>query len=331
MRKFFGKRAVLAAAAAVMMFGSTNMSALAEEAQPQEGDTYELSIIHNNDVHGRMEWLPQFKTLIDEAREETDNLLVLNGGDIFLRGPLQEQQGIPEMTVLNEMGYDAWVPGNNDFRVPPEGGDTEAGNEQIQNLIELANCPTLCANVTMKDTGELIDGVEPYIIKEVGGLDIGIIGVTSLKPQDRGWEEVSDKVFESGDITVTNLMEEVAPQTDINIVLSHTGLAVDTKTCWVEGVSAVVGADDHFVISEPLYTPGENDSKTTPIVQAGGEYDQFLGRLDLEYTYTEGARTLTDFDGYLYDLEGVEPDQEIQDLIDSVSQTAQTEAADEAA
>ena len=35
--------------------------------------------------------------------------------------------------------------------------------------------------------------------------------------------------------------------------------------------------------------------------------------------------------GYLYDLEGVEPDQEIQDLIDSVSQTAQTEAADEAA
>ena len=120
MRKFFGKKAVLAAAAAVMMFGSTNMSALAEEAQPQEGDTYELSIIHNNDVHGRMEWLPQFKTLIDEAREETDNLLVLNGGDIFLRGPLQDQQGIPEMTVLNEMGYDAWVPGNNDFRVPPK-------------------------------------------------------------------------------------------------------------------------------------------------------------------------------------------------------------------
>ena len=67
------------------------------------------------------------KTLIDEAREETDNLLVLNGGDIFLRGPLQDQQGIPEMTVLNEMGYDAWVPGNNDFRVPPEGGDTDGG------------------------------------------------------------------------------------------------------------------------------------------------------------------------------------------------------------
>ena len=184
----------------------------------------------------------------------------------------------------------------------------------------------------MKDTGELNDAVEPFIIKEVGGLDNGIIGVTSLKPQDRGWEEVSDKVFESGEITVENLMEEVAPQTDINIVLSHTGLAVDTKTCWVSGVSAVVGADDHFVITNPLYTPGENDTKTTPIVQAGGEYDQFLGRLDLEYTYTEGAWELTDFNGYLYDLEGVEPDADLQALIDSVSETAQTEAAaDEAA
>ena len=328
MKKYIRKKAILAAA--VMMVSSLSMTAMAEEAQPQEGDSYELTILHNNDVHGRMECLPQFKTLIDEAREETDHLLVLNGGDIFLRGPLQEQQGIPEMTVLNEMGYDAWVPGNNDFRIPPEGGDTEEGNEQIQNLIELANCPTLCANVTMKDTGELIDGVEPYIIKEVGGLDIGIIGVTSLKPQDRGWEEVSDKVFEGGELTVTNLMEEVAPQTDINIVLSHTGLAVDTKTCWVEGVSAVVGADDHFVISEPLYTPTESGIKTTPIVQAGGEHEQYLGRLDLEYTYTEGAWALTDFDGSLYDLEGVEPDQEIQELIDSVSQSAQNET-DEAA
>src|SRR5699024_421777 len=149
----------------------------------------------------------QFKTLIDEAIEETDNLLVLNGGDIFQREPLQEQQGIPEMTVLNEVGYEAWLLGNIAFRVQAEGGGRDEGDEQLQNLIELANCTTLCANETMKDHGELIDGVDPYIIKEVGGLNIGIIGVTSLKPQDREWEEVSDKVFESGEITVANLME----------------------------------------------------------------------------------------------------------------------------
>lgn len=322
MRSLFGKKAAILAAAA-MMFTSVCPSVYAEEAK--EGDTYELTIVYDNDIHGRMKRLPQFKTLIDEAREEADNILVLNGGDIFLRGERQMQQGIPEMTVLNAMGYDAWVLGNNDFRIPTQGGMIEQGNEQIQNLIALCEFPTLCGNVTMKDSGEYIDNVEPYIIKEVGGLNIGIIGVTSLKPQNREWEEVSDKIFESGEITVVNLMEEVAPQTDINIVLSHTGLAIDTKIANVPGVSAVIGADDHYIITSPIYYPGDDGFKSTPILQGGGEQDQYLGRLDLTYVYEEGAWTLDDFEGYLYDLEGVEPDQTIQDLIDSLPTDAEIE------
>lgn len=329
MREKTLRRGTMMLAAAAMALTMSGMAVSAEEAK--EGDTYELSIVYDNDIHGRLERLPQFKTLIDEAREEVDNLLVLNGGDIFLRGELQDQRGIPEMNILNEIGYDAWVLGNNDFRIPPEGGTAEEGNQQIQDLIELAEFPTLCGNVTMKDTGEYIDNVDPYIIKEVGGLDIGIIGVTSLKPQDREWEEVSDKVFESGEITVANLMEEVAPQTDINIVLSHTGLAVDTKIANVEGVSAVIGADDHYIITNPIYWPGDDGFKSTPIVQGGGEQDQYLGRLDLTYVYEEGAWTLDDFDGYLYDLEGVEGDEQIQQMIDSYQNNSVEETAEEAA
>ncbi len=47
MRNIFGKKTFLAAAAAVVMFGSTNISVLAEaqETQPQEGDTYELKVL----------------------------------------------------------------------------------------------------------------------------------------------------------------------------------------------------------------------------------------------------------------------------------------------
>ena len=61
-----------------------------------------------------------------------------------------------------------------------------------------------------------------------------------------------------------------------------------------------------------------------PIVQAGGEQDQYLGRLDLSFTYQDGAWVLDDFEGSLYDLEGVEADEEIQSMIDSLD-TAQTE------
>lgn len=323
MKNYMKKTAMVMAASVLMVSGNTTV--WAEEAKPE--DTYSLSIIYDNDIHGRVDRLPQFKTLIDEAREETDHLLVLNGGDIFLRGEFQEQQGIPEMNLLNAIGYDAWVLGNNDFRIGPDGGTIEQGNEQLQALVDLAEFPTLCANVKMNETQEYIDNVLPYTVKEVGGLNIGIIGVTSLKPQNREWEEVSDKTFESGEITVANIIEEVSEQTDINIVLSHTGLAVDTKIANVPGVSAVVGADDHYIITEPIYYPGEDGFKSTPILQGGGEQDQYLGRLDLEYKLVDGEWTLDDFNGYLYDLTGVEGDSEIQGMIDEYRAQAETENA----
>ena len=84
MKKLFGKKTLFIAAAATMLFNTAGVPVSASEAEPQEGDTYALSIVHDNDIHGRIDRLPQFKTLIDEAREEIDNLLVLNGGDIFL-------------------------------------------------------------------------------------------------------------------------------------------------------------------------------------------------------------------------------------------------------
>lgn len=312
------KRFFKATTAIVMLstFMTLNtFTAFAEETRPE--DKYSLSIIYNNDIHGHVEQLPQFKTIIDEARQECDNLLVLNGGDIFLRGEYQEYRGIPEMDLLNAIGYDAWVPGNNDFRVPSNGGTPEEGNQQIQALIDRAAFPTLCANVYMKDTGKYMDNVMPFTIKEVGGLNIGIIGVTSLKPQNRKWNEVSDKVFESGEITVANIMDSVDPFTDINIVLSHTGLAVDTKIANIKGVSAVIGADDHYIITNPIYYPGADNFKSSPIVQAGGEHDQYLGRLDLEFEKVDGVWTLKDFNGYLYDTAEVEADSYLQLIIDN--------------
>ena len=68
MKNAFKKKAGIFAAAATMMMTAVSPSVYAEEAK--EGDTYELSIIYDNDIHGRLDRLPQFKTLIDEAREE---------------------------------------------------------------------------------------------------------------------------------------------------------------------------------------------------------------------------------------------------------------------
>lgn len=299
--------------AGIMVAGMMTTTALA--APVKEGEIYTLTILHTNDIHGNVDNLPKYKTVIDQVRSEAKNVMLLDGGDIFLRGEFGEFQGMAEMEMLNAMGYDAWVLGNNDFRIGPNGGTIEEGNKQLQDLITKAEFPTLCANVTMKDDGTLIDNVDPYTVLNVNGVNVGILGVTSLKPQNRKWVENSDKVFESGDVTAEKMFKEVESKSDVQVVLSHTGIALDLNMAKIEGVDAVLGADDHYLINEPIYMTNQGQ-KTTPITQNGGEENHFLGRLDLTFTTENGKMKLVDFDGYLYDLSLVKGDGEIQKIID---------------
>lgn len=312
------RKTIKSKVACMMLTGLTFFTAMPTSAFAQnldDNEFYTLTLLTTNDIHGHVDQLPQYSTIVNQVRSEAKNVLLLDGGDLFLRGEFQEFQGLVETEILNEMGYDAWVPGNNDFRVPTNGGTTQEGNNQLKNIIEKANFDAVCANVTMKDDGSYIEGADPYVIKNVNGVKVGIIGVTSLKPQNRKWKEVSDKFFESGEITVKNIIDEVKNKSDIAIVLSHTGISTDLEMVGIQGVSAVLGADDHYKLSEPIFKTYLG-TKSTPITQNGGEENHFLGRLDLVFKNINGEMVLHDFDGCLYDLSLVKGDEKIQSIID---------------
>jgi 5'-nucleotidase len=301
-----------------LILGSTGVDA----STLKEGDRYTLTVLHTNDIHGHVDNLPRFSTVIKNLKKDVSkNLLVLDVGDVFLRGEFQEFLGMPEIEILNEWGCEAMVYGNNDFRIPPSGGSVEEGNKLLSDMKNKAKFPILCANVTVK--GKYMDQVEPYIIKNINGVNVGIIGITSMKPQVRNWTEVADKVFESGEITLKKLLPEVNEKSDVNIILSHAGLVVDTYMVSIEGVSAVIGADDHFVLEKPIYYSYDADNlnkKGAPIVQNGGEHFHYLGRLDLVFEKIDGKMKLADFEGSFYDLERVEEDAKVVAIIEKYRQ-----------
>lgn len=279
----------------------------------KEGDFYTLTVLHTNDIHGNVEDLPEYSTLIKQARENIKNLVVLEGGDIFARGEFEIFGGIPEINMINEMGYDAWVLGNNDFRLPKDGKLPET-DETINNLIAASKQPTLCGNVIYKKDNTLLKGVEPYIIKNINGVKVGIIGLTSMKPQDRGYEP--DKKFLNAVSSLKAYLKDLDGKTDINIVLSHCGLAVDTELAKVEGISAIIGADDHYYMPNPIYWVWNNE-KSVPIVQHGGEEKHVLGRLELIYQQKDGKLKLVDFRGDDYDTKLVKEDEAVRDIIEN--------------
>lgn len=303
-----------------VVFLAMSRSVGADTPALKDGDRYTLTILHTNDIHGHVDNLPRFSTIIKNVQKDIGkNLLVLDVGDVFLRGEFEKFLGKPEIEILNEWGCEATVFGNNDFRVPPSGGSAATGNRQLTDMKKSAQFPILCANVTVN--GRYMEQVAPYIIKNINGVNVGIIGITSMKPQMRNWTEVSDKVFESGEITLKRLLPEVSEKSDVIIILSHAGLVVDTYMVSMEGVSAVIGADDHFVIEKPIYYSSDFRSdnpraKGSPIVQNGGEQFHYLGKLELVFEKIDGKMRLVDFEGSFYNLERVEEDKKVVDIIE---------------
>lgn len=319
---------VSAAVLSFFLLFAAVLTSVAHADELKEGDLYVLTILHTNDFHGQVDKLPQYATLIKEARTQYRNLLVLEGGDIFLRGEFDGLSGEPEMAMINEMGYDAWVLGNNDFLVPAE--DHTPFNPGVPyNLIKKARAATLCANVVEKETGKLLKGVEPYIIKNINGVKVGIIGLTSMKPQDRGYEPT--KIFLDPAATLKTCIEELKGKTDINLVLSHCSLAKDVDLLYqVGGYSAILGADDHFRMENPIYWVWDGE-KSSPIVQHGGEEDHVLGRLELTFEKKGGALKLVNFRGDALPTDFVPRDARVQELLDSFRAKARAGELKEAA
>jgi 5'-nucleotidase len=82
----------------------------------------------------------------------------------------------------------------------------------------------------------------------------------------------------------------------------------------MRGVSAIIGGDDHLKLDRPVSS--RDGEMQIPIVQAGGEENHYLGRLDLEFAEINGVWVLREFYGRLLSVGGVAPDAAIVRIIE---------------
>jgi 2',3'-cyclic-nucleotide 2'-phosphodiesterase (5'-nucleotidase family) len=268
--------------------------------------TFHLVILHSNDFHGAdPALLARQATLIRQIRAEEPNVLVLNAGDLFTRGKYQYHfYGELEFAALNAMGTDALTLGNNEFKAV----GTVKAQDYLRARIRQAGFPVLCANVLTKD-GSYLPGVKPFIVTSVGGVKIGILGVTTGRikgyPQTSGF-----RVMESVN-TVKRIFPAVRTEAEIVIALTHLGCKTDKILAKaVPGLAAIVGGDSHTSLWEPVNIGG------IPIVQAGSK-GKFLGRLDLYLELIGGSWKLQRYHGKLIRVKAkVREDPEVKRVID---------------
>lgn len=290
-RRDFLKKSSLTAAA--LGFGAL-------PAFARRDSVVQLTILHTNDVHSRIDPFPmdgsrnqglggvaRRAALVKQIRAEQQNVLLLDAGDVFQGTPYFNMYGGElEFTIMSQMGYDASTMGNHDF------DNSIAG---FVKQLPHANFPFLVSNYDFNNT-ELKGKTLPYKIFKKQGLKIGVFGVCieleGLVNKKNYLETVYlDPIAKANEIAA---LLKSGEHCDFVICLSHLGykykenkvsdqiLAKSTRN-----IDLIIGGHTHTFMKEP-----ENilnlDGKITTINQVGFAGIN-LGRLDYFFDREKGG------------------------------------------
>lgn len=269
-------------------------------------DPVDLTILHMNDIHSHLLPYPYAEgearyggiaraaALINEMRDNGDNVLLLNAGDLWagdlMFGATYDPVDAPivgyaDFFVTNLMGFDAFALGNHEFDLGPDMLYAVLSNENIQENLP----PILGANfVNLEDHPGLASIVRPDTIIERGGLSIGIIGFLTEETNtiaipaplvvDALWEgDLMDPASLQPKDTYQTMIDDMRNRgADIVIALTHVGHAGEIALGQLyDGIDIIVGGHSHSTYYDTITGPQGN---TIPYVRAGA-YTENLGEL----------------------------------------------------
>ncbi|MFW6421864.1 MAG: bifunctional metallophosphatase/5'-nucleotidase [Candidatus Bipolaricaulota bacterium] len=269
-------------------------------------DKVEFTILHTNDEHSAL--IPRLPAidqrpavadpsehstvggfarlamLLEEIREKKrgkdEPTFTFNAGDFLGGSPfgwLALEGYAPELTLLQQLGFDAAILGNHEFDYGPQvllsylrqAGYPEAHQDTVllaSNFDPPSGHP-LSQNNLLQNTH----------LVEKKGLTVGLLGLigdgaVSLIP-DAGNLNFQDPVKQASR-SVKTLQKQGA---EVIVALTHSGLEEDRKlAAEVEGIDVVIGGHCHTALHRPVREKG------TIIAQAGSRLN-YLGKLELTY------------------------------------------------
>lgn len=300
-------------------------------------DVVQLRIMETTDLHSNMMNYDYYQdkesltfgfaktaTLIKKAKEEKENSLLFDNGDLIQGSPmgdyvakinkLENGEVHPVYKAMNQLGYDAGNLGNHEFNY---------GLEFLDRTLKGAEFPYVNANVYVddQDQDETNDKnfFKPYVIldKEVTDEDgekhtlkVGVIGF--VPPQITTWDaqRIAGKVVAKDIIDTANkfVPQMKAEGADIIVAIPHSG--IDTTAngkneenavhnlSKVKGIDAILFGHSHAVFPSSKYEglEGADLEKGTlngvATVQAGMWGDN-LGLIDMTLEKKDGKWAIT--------------------------------------
>ena len=200
-----------------------------------------IVILSTTDMHGRIfpidyytnkydnVGIAKVATLVKEARKNDPDLLLIDSGDTIQGTPLEyfhnkrnNTPPDPMMLAMNALHYDAMTVGNHEYNF---------GLNVLEKARSEAKFPWLSANTYDKGTPRT--HYKPYIVKEVSGVRMGVLGLTT--PGIPNWENVPNYAGLEFHETVSEARKWVAvlrnsEKVDLVVIAMHMGIEEDLRT-----------------------------------------------------------------------------------------------------
>lgn len=210
-------------------------------AQGTASQRVHVVVLSTTDMHGRVfpidyytnkydnVGITKVATLIKQARKDDPDLLLVDSGDTIQGTPLEyfhnkrnNTPPDPMMLAMNALHYDSMTVGNHEYNFGLGVLDKARGEAQF---------PWLSANTY--DAGRPTTHYQPYIIKEVRGVRIGILGLTT--PGIPNWENKANYQGLEFHETVSEAKKWVSilrqkEKADVVVIAMHMGTEEDLRT-----------------------------------------------------------------------------------------------------
>ncbi len=271
---------------------------LSENTPESYAYTY-LSFDKAAHTYGKTGGFAYIKTLLDNLREQAggkQNTLTIDGGDLWQgSGTSLWTRGVDMVEASNLLGLDVMV-GHWEF--------TYRENEVLSN-VALFKGDFIGQNVRVKEDAlfgdeyaaltEKYDGrglydedtghaFRPYVIKEVNGLRIAVVGQAFPRTANANPQEFfPDWSFGLREDDMIELVKDIraTEKPDAVVLLSHNGMDVDIKMAErVPGLNAVFGGHTHDGVPKPLKV--KNVEGSTCLVTNAGSNGKYVGVMDFE-------------------------------------------------